>query len=351
MAGLPDVAGLRRTALSVGVFLQRGASSADELFERAKQLGYRALAITDECSLAGIVRAFEASRRTGIPLIVGSELCIEDGTRLVVLVAEASGYVELCHLITNARRRASKGQYRACIADVQALGDGVRLLWLPPVHMDAQLMPPTWLQVCAAARVWIALERHHTAEDADRLRHLRQCAARLDWPLLAAGDVHMHVRRRRALQDVLTAIRHHTPLSEAGFHLFPNGERHLRTRQALAAIYPADALAETLRLAAQCRFQLDSLRYCYPQEVVPAGFTADAWLRHLTWQGAHWRWPTGVSDKVRAQLEHELSLIAELSYAAYFLTVHDLVRFARGRGILCQGRGSAANSARALPWG
>ena len=338
----PDYAELH--CLSVFSF-QRGASSADELFERAKQLGYRALAITDECSLAGIVRAFEASRRTGIPLIVGSELCIEDGTRLVVLVAEASGYVELCHLITNARRRASKGQYRACIADVQALGDGVRLLWLPPVHMDAQLMPPTWLQVCAAARVWIALERHHTAEDADRLRHLRQCAARLDWPLLAAGDVHMHVRRRRALQDVLTAIRHHTPLSEAGFHLFPNGERHLRTRQALAAIYPADALAETLRLAAQCRFQLDSLRYCYPQEVVPAGFTADAWLRHLTWQGAHWRWPTGVLDKVRAQLEHELGLIAELGYAAYFLTVHDLVRFARGRGILCQGRGSAANSA------
>jgi len=338
----PDYAELH--CLSVFSF-QRGASTADELFERARQLGYRALAITDECSLAGIVRAFEASRRTGVPLIVGSELRIEDGTRLVVLVADDSGYADLCELITRARRRASKGQYRVCVADVQALGDGVRLLWLPPVRTDEQLMPPSWLQACAASRAWLVLEHHHSVEATLRLQHLRQCAARLGWPLLAAGDVHMHGRSRRVLQDVLTAIRHHTPLSDAGFHLFPNGERHLRTRQALAAIYPADALAETLRVAEQCRFQLDSLRYRYPQEVVPAGFTADAWLRHLTWQGAQWRWPAGVPDSVTAQLEHELGLIAELGYAAYFLTVHDLVLFARERGILCQGRGSAANSA------
>jgi error-prone DNA polymerase len=338
----PDYAELH--CLSAFSF-QRGASTPDELFDRAKALGYRALAITDECSLAGIVRAFEASRRTGVPLIIGSELCIEDGTRLVLLVADASGYVDLCHLITTARRRASKGQYRACIEDVQALGDGIRLLWLPPAQTSDELMPPMWLQEFAAAHVWMALECHHGTDDAARLAHLRQCAMRLRWPLLAAGDVHMHVRRRRALQDVLTAIRHHTTLTEAGFRLFPNGERHLRTRQALTAIYPADALAETLRLAEQCQFQLDSLRYCYPQEVVPAGFTADAWLRHLTWQGAQWRWPAGVPEKVTAQLEHELSLIAELGYAAYFLTVQDLVRFARQRGILCQGRGSAANSA------
>src|SRR5690606_38206987 len=163
-------------------------------------------------------------------------------------------------------------------------------------------------------------------------------------PLVAAGDVHMHVRRRRALQDTLTAIGQHCTVAEAGWRLFPNGERHLRTRQALAAIYPAEALAQSVRIAARCRFSLDELRYTYPRELVPAGYTPARWLRQLVEEGAAWRWPQGVPDKARSQIEHELALIAELDYASYFLTVHDLVRFARSRGILCQGRGSAANS-------
>src|SRR5690606_1842104 len=163
-------------------------------------------------------------------------------------------------------------------------------------------------------------------------------------PLVAAGDVHMHVRRRRALQDTLTAIGQHCTVAEAGWRLFPNGERHLRTRQALAAIYPAEAMAESMRIAERCCFSLDELRYTYPHELVPQGHTPTSWLRQLVEEGATWRWPEGVPGKAHVQIEHELRLIADLKYESYFLTVHDLVRFARSRGILCQGRGSAANS-------
>ena len=155
----------------------------------------------------------------------------------------------------------------------------------------------------------------------------------------------MHVRRRRALQDTLTAIRHRTTIAAAGWRLFPNGERHLRTRQALAAVYPPEWLAESVRIAARCTFTLEQLRYTYPRELVPDDHTPTTWLRHLTEEGARWRWPDGVPDKARGLIEHELALIAELQYESYFLTVHDIVRFARSRGILCQGRGSAANSA------
>ncbi|NOT87698.1 MAG: error-prone DNA polymerase [Lysobacter sp.] len=322
---------------------QRGASVAKELFERAKRLGYRALAITDECSMAGIVRAYEAAREFDLPLIIGSEMQIEDAPKLVLIAADLEGYIALCRLITVARRRAGKGEYRLLREVLIDLPLGLLALWLPertPSDADAH-----WLRSLFPDRLWIAVELHRAEDDAERLAILRAFGHRHGLPLVATGDVHMHVRRRRALQDTLTAIRHHTTLSEAGWRLFPNGERHLRSRQALAAIYPHDLLAETLRIAERCRFSLDQLRYTYPHELVPEGHTPTTWLRVLTEEGAAWRWPQGAPDRARQLIKHELALIAELQYESYFLTVHDIVRFARSRGILCQGRGSAANSA------
>jgi error-prone DNA polymerase len=316
---------------------QRGASTADELFARAKVQGYTALAITDECSMAGIVRAFEAARKHDLRLIVGSELQIEDGPKLVLLCADQAGYAFLCKLITIARRRASKGKYRCLREDLADVPPGLLCLWCQTSPTSEQDM--VWLKACFASRLWLAAELHRGSDEAGRLQALQAFGQAHDVPLVAAGDAHMHVRARRALQDVLTAIRHRCTVANAGWRLFPNGERHLRTRQALAAIYPSELLVETVRIAARCTFTLDQLRYTYPRELVPEGHTPTTWLRQLTEEGIGWRWPRGVPDRARTQIEHELALIAELDYASYFLTVHDIVRFARERGILCQGRG------------
>lgn len=319
---------------------QRGASSAPELFERAARLGYRALAITDECSLAGIVRAWQAAKEHKLPLIVGSELRIEKGPKLVLLVENLTGYQALCRLITQARRRAAKGCYRLLREDFDASLDGLLAVWLP--EQDSH--EAAWLAARFAQRLWLGVELHRGPDDAARLRHLLDIAQAHGLPAVACGDVHMHARGRRALQDCMTAIRHHLPVSEAGAHLYPNGERHLRRREELAELYPPELLAETLRIAERCTFDLGQLRYQYPQELVPQGYDATRWLRELVDQGARWRWPHGVPDKARGLIEHELTLIAELKYESYFLTVHDIVSWARERGILCQGRGSAANS-------
>jgi error-prone DNA polymerase len=339
MSPAPDYAELH--CLSNFSFL-RGASSAQELFERAKALGYRALAITDEASMAGIVRAFEASKKTGLPLIVGSEIALEKGPRLVLLAQTLQGYQTLCRWITLGRRRASKGSYRLAMADIAGDTDGLLALWLPGAAPDAA--QGAWLQARFPARSWIAVELHRGARDARRLQQLRELGASLGLPLVAAGDVHMHARGRRALQDTVTAIRHRTTVAEAGERLFPNGERHLRTREALAQAYPPELLAETLRVAGRCTFTLEQLKYQYPREVVPEGRTPTQWLRELSEQGARWRWPAGVPAEVAGKIDDELALVAELEYESYFLTVHDIVRFARERGIVCQGRGSAANS-------
>ena len=322
----------------------RGASSPRELVERARALGYRALAITDEASMAGIVRAHEAAREFGLHLIVGSELVIEDGPRLVLLAENRAGYARLCSLITRARRRSKKGAYRLVRDDPgQADNAGLLALWLP----GDPIMPEhgVWLARHFPGRTWLAVELHRGPDDDARLRACQQTAAAIGIPAVAAGDVHMHQRRRRALQDVLTANRLGRTVAAAGARLFPNGERHLRPRPALAALYPDALLAESVRIAARCKFALTDLEYRYPHEVVPAGHSPDSWLRRLSEQGLEWRWPGGAPDKVRKQVTDELLLIAELGYACYFLTVYDIVRFARERGILCQGRGSAANSA------
>ncbi|WP_313243136.1 error-prone DNA polymerase [Stenotrophomonas sp.] len=335
---LPDYAELH--CLSAFSF-QRGASTAEELFARARDQGYRALAITDECSLAGIVRAWQAARRHGVALITGAEFQLEDGPRLVLLCTDLTSYAALCQLITTCRRRATKGTYRCLRDDIQGLSANLLCLWVDrsPDPADAG-----WLQACFPQRLWLAVELHREADDEARLRVLQQFGQTHRIPLVASGDAHMHVRRRRALQDTLTAIRHHCTLADAGWRLFPNGERHLRSRQALALLYPTALLEETLRIAARCHFDLSQLRYTYPRELVPAGHDPGSWLRALVEDGMQWRWGERTTPAQRAQIEHELDLIATKQYASYFLTVHDIVRFARSQEILCQGRGSAANS-------
>jgi error-prone DNA polymerase len=325
----------------------RGASSAGELFDRAQRQGYRALAITDECSLAGIVRGLEASRVTGLRMIVGSEMTFDANTptplKLVLLVETREGYSTLCRLITQGRRRSTKGEYRLTREDLAAGLPGLLVLWIPDARMS--LDDGAWLKRRFDGRLWLAVELHRGADDMQRLHDLLSLAEALDLPAVASGDVHMHVRARRALQDTMIAIRHRTTIAHAGRHLFPNGERHLRARRALSAIYPRHLLDETLRIAERCRFSLEEdLGYQYPHELVPGGHTPQTWLRKLVEDGVRERWPEGESPGARALIEKELKLIRKMKYEPYFLTVHDIVRFARSKGILCQGRGSAANS-------
>jgi len=330
----------------------RGAASAEELFERARQCGYQALAITDECSLAGIVRALEAANATGVRLIVGSEFRLVDDTRFVLLVENAAGYTRLCELITRGRRAAGKGTYKLSRNDVEAvLGGGepgVFALWLPD-HAPGKTPDEhagRWLRSLLGERTHLAVELHREDDDDARLQMLLSLAASLRMTPVACGDVHMATRRQRILQDTMTAIRHTLPLDECGAHLFRNGERHLRARRTMANIHPHGLLDNAVKLTARCTFKLDEdLNYDYPFELVPHGETPASHLRNLTFAGMRRRWPEGAPAKVVAQIESELELIAEKKYEAFFLTVEDIVRFARSRNILCQGRGSSANSA------
>jgi error-prone DNA polymerase len=321
----------------------RGASHPAELAGQAHALGYAALAITDECSLAGIVRAHVACKEHGLKLVVGSEVALEDGPRLVLLATDRDGYGNLCELITAGRRRAKKGAYSLSRADLGAGLPGCLALLVPGTRIDAG--HAYWLAERFAGRAWITAELHHGPRDKARFAELQALAETCGLPLVAAGDVHMHARSRRPLQDTLTAIRLGVPVAEAGHALFPNAERHLRQRVRLAQVYPGALLAATLEVAGRCTFSLDELRYEYPLEVVPEGETPSSWLKKLVHEGASRRYPAGIPPAVALLLEKELALIAELGYEYYFLTVHDIVQFARGAAILCQGRGSAANSA------
>jgi error-prone DNA polymerase len=321
----------------------RGASHPAELVERAKRLGYAALALTDECSVAGVVRAHTAAREAGLPLIVGSEFRLADGLRFVALAEDRGGYGALARLVTRGRRAAVKGRYRLTREDLEAGLPGCLALWLPgaePVREEG-----AWLRERFEGRLWVAVELTASGADRERLERLTALAGELSLPAVAAGDVHMHQRRRRALQDLLTAVRLRTTVARAGRALHPNGERVLRPLERIASLYPRDLVDATREIAGRCRFSLDELRYEYPEEIVPPGTTPAAHLARLVEAGAARRWPAGTPPAVRRLIGRELALIAELGYERYFLTVHDLVEFARGRGILCQGRGSAANSA------
>ena len=359
----------------------RGASRPEELVDTAVRLGYSALAITDECSMAGVVRAYgrmkelvaeaaqdsEALQDHGatfsvapgatdervmtlgnFQLIVGSEFALDDGFRLVALVRDAASYSRLCQLISNARRAADKGSYEVNAEAIERAGlEDCCLLLVPPYLPANRSKLEHWFSWFKALGpfTFLALELHYGAYDQKHSHWIIDAADRHGMAVVAAGDVHMHERKRRALQDVLCCIRHNCTLDDAGRLLFPNGERYLRDVRALCSIYPAQTLQNAADVAALCHFDLGELDYQYPQEVVPADLTPTEYLRQLAFDGLRWRWPDGVNDDVVAQVEHELALIKDMQYESYFLTVYDIVNFARGEGILCQGRGSAANSA------
>src|SRR4051812_7934879 len=339
MAYLPDYAELH--TLSNFSFL-RGASHPEELVARAHALGYTALALTDECSLAGAVRAHFAARECGLPLIHGSEITVE-GAKLVLLATDRRSYGALSSLITTGRRRSKKGIYALTRADVEAAApSGVLALWLPGSGTELEFC--RWLAERFAGRAWLAVELHCGPNDRAKLNELRELGRKLALPLVAAGDVHLHVRSRKHLHDILTAIRLGKTVAQCGQALQPNAERSLRLRMRLAQLYPPELLAETVAIAERCRFSLDELRYEYPAELVPRGETPASCLARLTAEGLARRFANGVPPKVQDMVQHELAMIGELGYEPFFLTVEDLVRYARSRDILCQGRGSAANS-------
>src|SRR5580698_9334612 len=355
---LPEYAEL--FAFSNFTFLH-GASRGEELVTRAIQLGYKGLAITDECSVAGVVRAHVEAKKAKFPLVIGSYFKLVNADRtpafgLILLAQNREGYGNLCELITLARMRAQKGAYvltpndlsrpeKDC-AHLRGMPDCLAIL-VPDfpakeAALDAQV---EWLAATFPDRAWVGLSLHQRALDDIHRGIVEHVAVRHLTRVVAIGNVVMHVRSRKPLQDTMTAIRIGKPVSECGYDLAPNAEQHLRSRLRLANLYPEYTLDETLNILSHCRFSLGDLKYEYPDELVPKGYTHSAYLRQETWIGAHRRFPLGIPHKVQAQIEHELELIEHMKYEAYFLTVYDLVRFARSENILCQGRGSAANSA------
>ena len=358
---------------------QRGASSPEELVRRAWALGYTALAITDECSVAGVVRAWRAhkvcarapepgdafddelsavraARRAAgvsapLQLLFGSEFRFDGQGTLVAIARDLHSWGDLCSFITACRRAAPKGHHALPpLAQALAALRRCALLWAPAKEGSTAIdsIAACALQTSVSgpfdSKITLLAELHGGADDALWLAQLRALSAATGWPLAAAGDVHMHVRARKRLHDVMTAIRVGQPVHACGFALQANAERHLRPRERLAAVYPPDLLAATLAVAARCAFGLDEIQYNYPEEAVIEGLTPTETLAQLTREGAAWRFPKGVPPRIQGFIDKELALIEECRYEMFFLTVHDIVRWARGQGILCQGRGSAANS-------
>lgn len=324
-----------------------GASHPDELVTRACELGHAALAITDRNSVSGVVRAHVAAKEHGLKLLIGAEITPDDAPPIVLWSMNRTGYGRLCRLITRGRRNAPKGECTLTLADVLEHADGL-LAGLVLRQANSSLIESArQLREAFPDRAYLLAELHRGPDDARQLQRWITDAKQVGLPLVAANDVHCHVRERQSLQDVLAAIRHGCTVAELGERRFPNAERYLKSAAEMASLFAMcpDAVAWTVEIADRCQFSLDELRYDYPEELCPRGLTPLQHLINLTWIGAKDRYPRGVTDKVRQLIEHELTLIGELNYAAYFLTVWDLVRFARSRGILCQGRGSAANSA------
>ena len=347
----------------------RGASHPEELIERACAMGLRAIALTDRNTLAGVVRAYHAAkqeevRQAGLRFIAGARLDLEDGPSLLCLPTTRAGYGRLARLITDGRRRAPKGECRLWRADVvRAVGSGQedKERWADADQADADqifvVVPPeapgpdfpeqvAWYRERLDAPLYLAATHYRRGDDDRRLDRLAALAEAQNVPLVATGDVEMHDPARRRLHDVLTCIRERCTIDAAGRRLAPNGDRHLKTPAEMARLFRnhPQALANAVEIAERCRFSLGELRYEYPDEVSDDGRPPQDKLEELAWEGAARRWPGGVPAKVRVAVEHELALIDQLEYAPYFLTVDDIVRTARRRGILCQGRGSAANS-------
>ena len=331
-----------------------GASHPEELVREAHALGYAAVAITDECSVAGAVRAHGAARDLDIKLIIGSAFQVATSSGapvdIVLLAPSRRAYGQLAQLITQGRTRAPKGEYQLHLDDFKGQADDCLALWSPrDAAIDQLMLEGREVRHCCP-RLWIGLGLFLDGRDLDRMAKALRLSMRLGLPIAAANNVLMHRAERKPLLDTLAAIRLKQPVGELGTQLTPNAERHLRPLETLAGLYPEDMLAETVQIADACHFSLDELRYEYPRELVPQAMTPTVWLRQLTYEGANRRWPGGggegaVPEVVETLIEHELKLIAELGYEYYFLTIEDIVRFARSQGILCQGRGSAANSA------
>lgn len=355
---LPDYAEL--FAFSNFSFLC-GASHGEELVQRASQLGYSGLAITDECSLAGVVRAHVEAKKEKLPLVIGSYFQLVNADRtpafgLILLAQNREGYGNLSEFITLGRMRATKGEYLLTPHDISKPEKGyTHLRGMPdclailvpdfPAKEDVLAAQLEWMNDVFAGRAWVGLIMHQRAMDDIHRGIVQHVADQYRVPVVATGNVVMHIRSRKPLQDTMTAIRLRKTVAECGYDLAPNAEGHLRSRFRLGNLYPTHALSETLNILERCHFSLDELRYEYPDELVPDGFTHEAYLRQETYIGAHRRYPNGIPHNVQEQIEYELQLINELEYEAYFLTVYDIVRFARSQHILCQGRGSAANSA------
>jgi error-prone DNA polymerase len=327
----------------------RGASHPEELVLTAKALGLSVLGLADHNSLAGVVRAWKKGREIGQRVVTGARLDLSDGAPSVLCYpTDRDAWGRLTRLLTLGKRRAPKGQCQIDTPDLMAHARGQQLLVVPPERIDTAF--ETWLARLAEAwpdQVSLLGARRYHADDIKRLHRLDALARRAGAPLLAGGDVLYHGSERRLLQDVVTCIRLGVTLEQAGLALQPNAERRLKAPAEMARLFQAwpEALARAREVAGRIGFDLSQLRYEYPDEPVPPGRTAMAHLTDLAWTGAAWRYPDGVPDKVKRHLNQELALIAELGFANYFLTVHDIVRWARSQGILCQGRGSAANSA------
>jgi error-prone DNA polymerase len=325
----------------------RGASSCEELFAEAAILGIEALAITDRNSLAGIVRAHEAAKVTGVRLIVGCRLDLTDGMQILVYPIDRPAYARLCRLLSLGKKRGGKAQCRLDWSDLVAYGEGLIVVLVPDEPDATCTLHLRRLAEAFGDRASLALTLRRRPNDALRLHELSNMAARAGVPTVVTNDVLFHIPARRILQDVVTCIRHKCTIDDAGFYRERHADRYLKPPEEMARLfsrYP-EALARTVEIAARCRFSLDELAYQYPEEATMPGLTPQQALEKLTFEGADARYPEGMPSKVAAVLTHELRLIEKLSYAPYFLTVNAIVRFARTQHILCQGRGSAANSA------
>ncbi|MFI4998285.1 MAG: error-prone DNA polymerase [Reyranellales bacterium] len=325
----------------------RGASSCEELFATAAVLGVEALAIVDRNSLAGVVRAREAAKTTGVRLVVGCRLDLGDGMSVLVFPSDRSAYSRLCRLLSLGKKRGGKGKCDLVWDDLVAYGAGLIVVLVPDAADEHCALRLRRLREAFGDRAYMALCLRRRPNDQLRLFELSNLATSMRVPIVVTNDVLFHEPGRRILQDVVTCIRHNVTIDDLGDRRERHADRHLKPpgeMHRLFARYP-EALARTVEIVERCRFALDELAYQYPEERADPSLTPQQTLEKLTWEGAAWRYPEGLPDEVVQTLRHELRLIEKLSYAPYFLTVNSIVRFARSKDILCQGRGSAANSA------
>lgn len=321
-----------------------GASHPAEYVYQAHELGYDAIAITDECSLAGVVKAFVAAEELNAKLIIGSRFQLSNGMKLIAIAPSRAAYAELSGFITLARRRAEKGSYEAHFDDLRFRLRTCLIIWVANLNETISDDVAAELNNAFKGRLWIGINHQlHGGEQRD-FERWQTLSIEKEIPLIACGEALMHCNDRKPLQDVMTAIRNNTPLQDMGSQLELNGEAYLKPFHQLAKIYPPELLEETCVIADLCHFSMTELRYQYPRELVPENLTPIQHLRNLVTEGKHERWPSGIPQDIEMLIEKELSLIEELEYEYYFLTVHDIVKFARQQRILCQGRGSAANS-------